>query len=293
MDLLLVIIQAILNGLLLGGIYGIISVGLTLIFGVMKIANFAHGELMMLAMYFTYFFVLFTSLNPLFSLVLSVPTLFVIGYGIESQLLHRVLPKGENPVILITIGLSIFLSNLAEVLWSPNYLVVPISYPNTVYKILGLVFQESYLIIFAGSIITVVSLWIFLTKTKTGIMMRATAQDPFAASLMGINPDKIFPLAFGLGASLTAVGGSLLAPLYPIFPTIGSYFVLLMFITVVVGGLGSIWGTFAGGIIISVVLSISSVFFTGDIATVILFVFFLIVLLFRPRGIFGKSVRIG
>ncbi|MDG6938990.1 MAG: branched-chain amino acid ABC transporter permease [Nitrososphaerota archaeon] len=267
------------------------SVGLTLIFGVLRIPNFAHGEFLMLGMYVTYWFVVFTHLNPVFSIAVSAAVLFVLGYFFQSQLLSRVSRQGEVPQIFLTVALSIFLSNAAEILWGSNYRIVPVSYTSTTFHI-GLVsVYAPNAIIFAFSLFLAGLLWFLLNKTHTGLAIQATAQDPEAAQLMGTDIKKVTAVSFALGAALAAVAGSLLAPLYPIFPTVGSYFILLMFTIVVLGGLGDVKGAFVGGTLISVVLSVSSIFVTEDLGFALVFIMFILILVLAPQGLFGKTVK--
>jgi len=288
---LVTFIQAVINGLLVGGLYGAVSLGLTLVFGVMKLVNFAHGEFLMLAMYVTYWFVVYTGMNPILSLAVSIPLLFTIGYLFEAFMLSRTLGLGDLPQILLTVGLSIFLQNFAQLLWSSNYRVVPVSYPNISYLFLGIYFSLPYLIVFASSLVIAAILWLFLQKTSVGLAMQAAAQDIVAAKLMGINTRSVFAISFGLGIAITAAAGSLLAPTYEIFPTIGSTFILLMFLVVVIGGLGDVRGAYLGGLILGLVVTVSNLFVTADLGQVILFIFFVLVLILRPNGLLGKMIK--
>lgn len=265
--------------------------GLSLIFGVMKLVNFAHGEFLMLAMYVTYWFVVYMGTSPLVSLVVSIPLLFAIGYLFEALMLSRTLPLGDLPEILLTVGLSIFLQNFAQLLWSSNYQVVPVGYPDISYGLSGVFIALPPLIIFIGSLVAAVILWLILQRTSIGLTMQATAQDITAAKLMGVNTKSAFAISFGLGIAFTAAAGSLLAPTYEIFPTIGSTFILIMFVVVVIGGMGDIRGAYVGGLVLGLISSISSLFVTADLGQVVLFVFFILVLLLRPNGLFGKMTR--
>ncbi|MDG7007838.1 MAG: branched-chain amino acid ABC transporter permease [Nitrososphaerota archaeon] len=287
----IILLQAIINGLFIGGLYGAISMGLSLIFGVMKLVNFAHGEFLMLAMYVTYWFVVYMGTSPLVSLVVSIPLLFAIGYLFEALMLSRTLPLGDLPEILLTVGLSIFLQNFAQLLWSSNYQVVPVGYPDISYGLSGVFIALPPLIIFIGSLVAAVILWLILQRTSIGLTMQATAQDITAAKLMGVNTKSAFAISFGLGIAFTAAAGSLLAPTYEIFPTIGSTFILIMFVVVVIGGMGDIRGAYVGGLVLGLISSISSLFVTADLGQVVLFVFFILVLLLRPNGLFGKMTR--
>jgi branched-chain amino acid transport system permease protein len=195
------------------------------------------------------------------------------------------------PQILLTVGLSIFLQNFAQLLWSSNYRVVPVSYPNISYLFLGIYFSLPYLIVFASSLVIAAILWLFLQKTSVGLAMQAAAQDIVAAKLMGINTKSVFAISFGLGIAITAAAGSLLAPTYEIFPTIGSTFILLMFLVVVIGGLGDVRGAYLGGLILGLVVTVSNLFVTADLGQVILFIFFVLVLILRPNGLLGKMIK--
>jgi branched-chain amino acid transport system permease protein len=287
----IIFVQAVINGFFIGGVYGAISIGLTLIFGVMKLVNFAHGEFLMLAMYGTYWFVLYTGTNPVLSLIVSIPLLFVIGYLFESFMLSRTLGLGDFPQILLTVGLSIFLQNFAQMLWSANYLVVPVRYPDISYDFFELSLSLPYLIVFVGSVLLAAILWLFLQRTSVGLIMQATAQDITAAKLMGINTKSAFAMSFGVGIAFTAAAGSVLAPNYQIFPTIGTTFILMMFLVVVIGGLGDVRGAYAGGLILGLITSLTSLFVTTDLGQVVLFIVFVVVLILRPNGLLGKMIR--
>src|SRR6201987_5487303 len=228
------VVQAVINGLLIGGIYALVSIGVTLIFGVVKIVNFAQGEFVMIGMYLSFFLFSSFGIDPLLSLFISMPVLFVLGALIQHFLIRRVLGPNDMPQIFLTFALSLLLLNLSLLLFSANYRTVHTFYSDEAFHFGGLYIPEAKLIAFVVAMALSAALWVFLHTTDLGKAMRAAAQNREVAMLLGINPDRVFAVAVGVALGLAGAAGSLLVPFYPVYPLVGQVFVLMAFVA---GGL--------------------------------------------------------
>jgi branched-chain amino acid transport system permease protein len=292
--------QVLISGLLLGGLYALIGLGMSLIMGVMKIINLAHGELMMVAMYITFFSFTVLHVDPYLSLLIVLPALFLLGAAIQKFLIgpvmevESILPENQ---VLLTVGIGLVLSNLALVAFSADYRSVPVSYASkTLYwepkvggQTISLSFSVALLVAFGIALALASALFAFLGRTDLGRMIRATAQDKRAAALLGINTRRITWITFGLGAALVGAAGTLLAPIYYLFPQIGGPFTLKAFIITVLGGMGNIAGAVLGGIVLGLAESLGSVYVSLGYKDAIGFIIFVLVLIFRPKGLFGRA----
>jgi branched-chain amino acid transport system permease protein len=284
-----VFLQSLLSGILVGGVYALIGIGLTIIFGVMRVINFAHGDLLMLGMYVTWGVFTLFDIDPYLSLVITAPVLFLWGALLQKIFINRVLNALPQNQILLTIGLGLVMSNAVMLGFTSDYRILTTSYSSSSIKFLGLSISQPLLYSFLVTVaITAVLFW-FLQTTDTGQAIRATAQDRDAAQLMGINVKRMSVLAFGLGTALAGIAGALLAPTYYIFPQVGGPFTLKAFVVVVLGGMGSIVGATLGGILIGVTESLSAVYVASGLKELVVYVLFLLILLFRPSGLLGKS----
>ena len=283
----MILLQLIVNGLLLGGIYALISIGLTLIFGVVRVINFAHGELLMLSMYATYFCFSFFGLNPYVSLLISVPLMFVAGMAIDQIIIRPLRNAPSYMQVFATVGLSIVLLNLALFLFSGDYQSINMPFAKETLAIGPLSMTYAKLIIFFAAILVSVALFLLLSYTDVGKQIRAIAQDKMAARLMGINLNRIYMLTFGIGTALVAIAGGLILPVYYVFPSVGVYFVLTAFVVVVLGGMGNMVGALLGGFIIGITDSLSGYYIDPSLKEVVYFLIFLVVLLIRPSGLMG------
>jgi branched-chain amino acid transport system permease protein len=285
------IAQAVVNGLLIGGIYALVSIGVSLIFGVVKIVNFAQGEFVMIGMYIS--FVLATSfgIDPLFSLVVSMPALFVIGVLLQHFLIRRVLALGDMPQIFLTFAVSLLLLNLALLLFTANYRTVQTPYSDTAIQIGGIYVALAKLIAFVVAMLLSALLWFFLHVTDLGKAMRAAAQNRDVAMLMGINPDRVFCVAVGVALALAGAAGSLLMAFYPAYPMVGQVFVLMAFVAVVLGTLGNISGALIASLMMGVAESLGIQFVGADSGLIVVFVMLLLTLAVRPSGLFGGWTR--
>jgi branched-chain amino acid transport system permease protein len=284
-----IFLQSLISGILIGGVYALIGIGLTIIFGVMRVINFAHGELLMLGMYATYYLFSFFHVDPFLSIVITMPLMFLFGAFLQKIVINRTLSAPPQNQILLTIGLGLIMSNSVMLAFTSDYKILSTKYSSSSVKIMGISISTPLLISFAITTVITVALYWFLLKTDTGQAIRATAQDREAARLMGINVSRMSILAFGLGSALAATAGALISPTYYIFPQVGSVFTLKAFVITVLGGMGSVVGATLGGVLIGVAESIGGVYFGSGWKEVVVFVLFLLVLLFKPSGLFGKS----
>ena len=288
------ILQAIVSGTLMGSVYGLTSLGLTLIFGVMKVINFAHGSFLMVAMYSSYWLIKLTGIDPYLGMVVVVPLLFFLGFYTQRFLIKPAF-KGEKDVrepisvILLTSGMWIFLDAMALIVFGAFNRTVKTAYSGKTYLLFDadLIINKSKLIAFLITIATSLALWYFLKKTQTGRAVRAVGQDREAARLMGIDSEFIYDFAFGMGFALIGIAGVVLLPFYYVYPTVGVVFDVRAFIIVVLGGLGSIPGALLGGLIIGFVESFGAQFITATWTEGLIYLIFLAVLFFKPSGLFG------
>ncbi len=282
--------QVLINGILLGGIYALVSLGLTLIFGVMRIINFAHGQFLMLAMYATYWLFQLYGVDPYVSILIVVPLMLVIGMGAYRIIIHPIIDASEMTHVFATLGLNLALQGIALFFWQGDFRGIRTGYSTSVVHWGALYINIPRLFIFLFAIATILALFLFLKKTYTGKAIRASAQKRIAAQLMGVNLSKIYMIAFGIGIAIVGLTGAVLMPIYEVFPSVGSLFALVAFVVVVLGGLGNLGGALVGGIVIGVVESVSGVFIAPALKEGVYFIIFVIILLLRPTGIFGKAV---
>ncbi len=282
-----VFLQVAVAGVLKGGLYALIGIGMTLIMGVMGIINLAHGQLMMVSMYITY--VLFSSLgiDPYLSLLIAMPALFLLGVLIQKSLLNplmkaeTILPENQ---VLMTVGIAMVLTEIARFLFKSDYRSVTTSYSNATFFLNGISFSVALVIAFFIALAFTAAMFVFLVKTDLGRSIRATAQDKDAAVLMGVNTGRITVITFGLGAGLVAAAGTLLAPVFYIFPDIGGPFTAKAFIITILGGLGSTVGAIFGGVTLGLAESLGATYLGMDFENIIGMTIFVLVLLFLPGG---------
>lgn len=282
----MLMLQALLTGLLNGGIYALVSVGLTLIFGVMRIINFAHGSLMMLGMYATYWLFVLLGLDPYLSVIVSASALFLLGLVIEHVLVSPVLEAPEHDQLLLTLGLSLVLENLALFLWKPDPRTVTVPY-LVAPMIGGIMISSPRLIAFLVSLLLTAILYLFLKRTDLGKAIRALSQDREGALTVGIDIRRIYALAFGIGCACVGAAGSLVVPFYSVEPYVGGVFVITAFVVVVLGGMGSFGGALLAALIVGIAESVAAVFIPAAMKQFVIYSIFVIVLLLRPQGLFG------
>src|SRR6201993_3010785 len=285
------LIQAVINGLLIGGIYALVSIGVTLIFGVVKIVNFAQGEFVMIGMYISFFLATYFGVDPLLSLLVSMPALFVIGALLQHFLIRRVLALGDMPQIFLTFALSLLLLNVALLLFTANYRTVHTAYSDEAFHFGGLYIPEAKLIAFMVAMALSGALWAFLRTTDLGKAMRAAAQNRDVATLMGINPNRVFAVALGIALALAGAAGSLLMPFYSAYPFVGQVFVLMAFVAVVLGTLGNVLGALIASLMMGVAESLGIQFVGADSGLIVVFAMLLLTLAVRPSGLAGGRRR--
>lgn len=283
-----VFFQTLVAGVLKGGLYALIGLGMTLIMGVMGIINLAHGQFMMVAMYITYTLFHFFGLDPYTTLIISMPSLFLLGLLIQKYLLNplmkveSILPENQ---VLMTVGIAMVLTEVARFIFTSNYLSVRTSYSSSAFYVGGISFSVALSVAFILACLLTLGLFLFLIKTDLGRSIRAVSQDSGAAELMGIDSAKIKVITMGIGAGLVASAGTLLLPIYYLFPDIGGPFTTKAFIITILGGLGSTVGAIFGGLILGLAESFGATYIGMDFEDLVGLIIFLLVLLFLPGGI--------
>ncbi|HBE94919.1 MAG TPA: branched-chain amino acid ABC transporter permease [Desulfovibrio sp.] len=291
-----VFLQTLIAGILLGGLYALIGIGMTLILGVMKIINLTHGQLMMVAMYIAFWLFSLFHIDPYVSLLIAPPLLFLLGMFLQKALINPVLRVESilphNQVIL-TVGIGMVLQNLATIFFTSDYRSTPVDYATDAWYLsdfwhnapFELSLSYPWSVSFLLSVLITTALWFFLTKTDTGKSIRATAQDRDAAMLMGVNVGFMRVITFGLGAALVGAAGCLFIPIYYLFPALGSQFTLIAFVITILGGLGSTMGAILGGLILGVFESMTATYVGMGWAPVGRFAIFVAALVFLPGGV--------
>src|SRR5688572_168181 len=279
--------QLIVSTLLLGGIYALIAVGLTLIFGVMRVVNFAHGEFLMLGMYLAFGAWALFHFDPYLTFVVSLPLWFAVGWASYRVVMRPIIHASHNVQVFTTVGLSIALQSLALVLWTADARFLRTDYYAIVVRVFGAAFNVAQIVAFGAALALTAALFAFMRWSYTGKVMRATAQDRQASSLMGIDTDRVYAITWSVGINCVGAAGVLLAPIYPVYPTAGLQFVLIAYVAVVLGGLGDM----AGAVIAALVVAAVEVFGSYLIGTtwkeVLYLLLFIAVLVVRPAGLFG------
>jgi branched-chain amino acid transport system permease protein len=283
------LIQALINGLLVGGVYAIASLGLTLVFGIMRIVNFAQATFLMMGMYIAYFVWLYLGLDPLAGSLIAFAAVFLLGALVQRMVVTPILQAPQLSQVFLTVGLLIILENGALVAFGSELRSVHTPYQTSAIQLGGLFISVPYLAAFAISLIAGTVLYLFLERTRLGRAIRATAQNPVAARLVGIDTSRMYSIAFGLGTGLTALGGAVILPYGSAFPTVGDQYVLLMFTAVVLGGLGNVLGALAGGLVVGLVQSVSALVLPIQMQNLMLFMIFIAVLVWRPTGLLGRG----
>lgn len=286
-----ILTQALLNGIASGAVYGLIALGLSLQFGVMKIINFAHGSFLMIAMYAAVWATRGFHMHPIAVIPFVALTLFVIGYYVQRFMIEPIYRKEATRepigVLIFTTGLWIFLDHLFLIIAGPDYQVLPGEWSNQIVFFGDLIFSLPQIAGFVIATLVTIAVMLFLGKTRSGRMIRATGQDREAASVLGIDSARVYQVSFAIGLAVVGVAGCLLIPLYPVNPFVGDIFGLRAFIIVVLGGMGSIGGAFWGGITIGILESVGAQFVPVSFAEALIFIVFLLVLYTRPMGLFG------
>ena len=289
-----------LMGILLGGLYALIALGLSVVFGVMKLINVAHGDLIILGTYFAFFLmsgeilghrysvISNLGIDPILSLVIVMPVLFLIGYAIQKFLMSRAFVTSMEAPLLIAFGLSLIIQNTCQKLWTPLSRGLTPSYALASFQVGVLHVPLIYLLDFIAALIVMLALREFLKRTYLGKAITAASQDKRAANLMGINNERVYAFAFGIAMAIAAIAGVFLGLTFPFTPTSGVSFLIVAFGVIIIGGLGSMLGTFIGGMILGLAQTFGGYFLGATEQMLVLYVLVLVVLAVRPKGIFGR-----
>jgi branched-chain amino acid transport system permease protein len=290
-----IFVQQIVNGLIIGGIYALIAVGLTTIFGLMNIVNFAHGEFYMLGGMIAFLLTQSFLSNYFVALVGSIAVVMMIGFVVEKILIKRLRVKGDDLLVtgaLVTIGLSIFIQNTSLLIFGSIPKLIQSPFSSEPLKIGPILVGRMYIFAAAVTVAVILSAHYSIKKTKLGMAMRATFQDKDVASLVGIKIDRIYSFTFMLGAGLAGTAGALLGPIFVIYPNAGERVVLKAFVVVILGGMGNFLGAIFASLLLGVVEGLSSAYISAEYKDLIGFVMVLFILVFRPSGLFGLKERI-
>lgn len=290
------LVQYVVTGLLVGGVYALMSIGLALIFGVMRVVNFAQGDFMMLGMYLTFYFAVGHGIDPLLGALLTIPPFFGLGLVVHRTLLVRVTGGGDpqrqmDAQLILTLGLSLIITNATTMILSPMPRGIKTAYATQAFTVGPVLMNQARAYAFLMALLLAALVYGFLTRTDLGKALRAAADEPEAAGYQGISVRAMHGLAFGIGIALVAAAGGLLATYHPIEPTVAVNFIVLMFVAVVLGGLGSIPGAFVGGLLIGLVQSLTLLVLPFQLQNVGVFFAFLLVLYLRPQGLLGQRLR--
>ncbi|MEI2384820.1 branched-chain amino acid ABC transporter permease [Breoghania sp. JC706] len=287
---LAIIIPSVLNGLTTGALYALVALGLTLIYGVLHIINFAHGALLMLGLYAVYYLNTRFGIDPYVCLLIVPPVMFALGYVLQRGIIGRASHGRDENILLVTLGLSIVIENLALFFFKSDTRIIDTPYSFEVIQILGAFVPEPKVFAFLGAFVTAGLLWALMTFTDLGRAIRALAKERKGATLVGINADHVYAMSFGLGIACLGVAACLLLPSYYVSPQVGQGFVLIAFTIVVLGGMGSFVGALIGGLFIGVVEALSGLFLGESLGQIGIFAIFILVLIFRPTGLLGHKV---
>ncbi len=279
--------QLLIQGILLGGIYGLTAVGLSLIFGVMGVINFAHGQMMVMGMYISYWLLVLLGLDPYLSLPLAAGAIFVLGYVMQSTVVNRILDFPEAMQVLPLVAMGLILENLALLFWGPDPRSPSTALGLATFTLGSATVDVSRLIAFGLAIAFTVFLVLFLKKSATGKRIRAAADNRLGAQLVGIKVDRVNNIAFGLGAATTGAAGALLLPLMPVSPYLGHDFTTTAFVVVILGGMGNLLGALVGGLILGVTESLATLALPATLKQVVSFGLLVLIMLYKPQGLFG------
>ena len=276
-----------LNGLTTGAIYALVALGLTLIYGVLHIINFAHGAALMVALYGVYFLFTRLGIDPYLALPLMVPAMFVAGYVLYRWVIGRASSGRDENILLVTLGVAIILENLALLFFTSDTRTIDTPYTLTTVNLLGATISLPKVVAMAGALLAAALLWLLMKRTSLGRAIRACAKERHGARLVGIDVERVFALSFGIGLACLGAAACFLMPIYYVNPTVGAGFVLIAFTVVVLGGMGSFGGALVGGLLIGVVESLGGLLLGESLGQIGIFAIFIAVLLFRPRGLMG------
>jgi branched-chain amino acid transport system permease protein len=287
-ELFIDLAPAIIMGILLGGLYSMIALGLSMVFGVMRLLNVAHGDLVIFGSYFAFAIMTYVGMDPILSLVVGIPLLFVVGFLIQKFLMARAFRLSMDAPLIIAIGISLVLENTYQIVFSPMSRGLSTSYSMESLTMGEIYIPIVYLLSFFVAIVVMFALGAFLKRTYLGQAIIAASQDAGSAQMMGINTVRIFAFTFGIATAIAAVAGVFLGLTFPFTPVSGIQFLIIAFGVVILGGLGSIIGTFVGGIILGLVQTLAAQYISASMQMLFVYVIVLVLLAVRPRGLFGR-----
>jgi len=282
------VLQLIISGFLTGGVYSLIALGLSLIFGVMRIINFAHGEMMVWGMYIAYTLLIWTGIDPFVSLVASAGVLFVLGYVFQRMVVNRIIEFPEAMQVIPMIGAALIFENGARLIWGPDFRSPSSRFSLSSIWIGQIMIDVPRLLAFLIAILIAVLVFLFLKYTDIGKTIRSAADNRLGALLVGADVNQVYAVCFGIGMACTGAAGALLVPLTPLAPHIGPPFTMVSFIIVILGGMGSLMGAMIGGLIVGVAESVATLFLPSSLKQIVSFSLMVLILLFRPKGLFGR-----
>jgi branched-chain amino acid transport system permease protein len=285
-----ILFPSVLNGLTTGAVYALVALGLTLIYGVLHIINFAHGASLMVALYAAYLLKARLGLDPYLALPVVVALMFALGYVLQRAVVNRASHGKDENILLVTLGVSIVLENLALLFFKSDTRTIDTAYTLTTVPIGPAMIALPKIVAFFGALATSALLLWIVSRTDLGRAIRAVAKEKQGARLMGIDVDHVYAMSFGIGLACLGAAACFLLPAYYVNPQVGSGFVLVAFTIVVLGGMGSFAGALVGGLLIGVVESLCGLFLGESLGQIGIFVIFIAVLLFRPQGLFGARV---
>ncbi len=286
-----IILSAAINGLLLGGIYTLVASGLTLIYGVLHIINFAHGSMLMLAMFGVFYLLTKLGVDPYAALLVMVPAMYLLGYLLYRGMIGKLSNGKDENILLITLGLSILIENLALMFFKGDTRTISVSYSDTMVELGPTLVALPKLISFGASLALCALLGLFIARTDTGKAIRAVAKERVGARLVGINVDRVFAVSYGIGLATLGAAACLLMPIFYVSPTTGHVFVMVAFTVVVLGGMGSFLGAVVGGLIVGLTESFGGLFLGESLGQIGISLIFILILLLRPQGLFGAKQR--
>lgn len=284
-----ILAAAAINGLLMGGIYTLVASGLTLIYGVLHIINFAHGSMLMLAMFGVYFLLTKAGIDPYLALIIMVPAMYAVGFFLYRYMIGKLSLGRDENILLITLGLSILIENLALLFFKGDSRTVSLAYSDKMIEFGPLLLGVPKVISFVAAMVLCGFLGLFITRTDTGKAIRAVAKERMGARLVGIDVDRIFAVSFGIGLATLGAAACLLMPIFYVSPSSGHVFVIVAFTVVVLGGMGSFLGAVIGGLIVGLTESFGGLFLGESLGQIGISLIFILILLFRPSGLFGDK----
>ncbi len=286
---LTILAAAAINGLLMGGIYTLVASGLTLIYGVLHIINFAHGSMLMLAMFAVYFLLTKAGIDPYLALFVMVPGMYGLGYLLYRYMIGKLSLGRDENILLITLGLSILIENLALLFFKGDSRTISLAYSDKMIELGPLLLGVPKVVSFVAAMVLCGLLGLFITRTDTGKAIRAVAKERMGARLVGIDVDKVFAISFGVGLATLGAAACLLMPIFYVSPSSGHVFVIVAFTVVVLGGMGSFLGAVIGGLIVGLTESFGGLFLGESLGQIGISLIFILILLFRPSGLFGDK----